>query len=377
MIKVCRAVIFADESASWKVAGLRQLERLALALDELAVARGERLEIYAFWSPGIPQSQRFVPRHPRLSRVEFTTAPLDSADLLLSTRVLLHRNSSSLLPEMEPKKHEQLTQNFAQLSSEVRSRWAGSSPTEGRDYLEDSAQIGLCEKRLLRGSGKSQDGLVSRFLNRPISRAISRVLLKTSITPSAWTLAIFVLPLIGAAFLARGDYLSVLAGLIVFQIYSILDGCDGEIARAKYLDSSRGRALDSWCDILGNLLLALSLGYGLSEHSSSLFYWAEGIIVAGLIAANELLLLFSAPSAGQVRSGLYPRHQHVVESSGLLFFGERFAWWLIQLTKRDVALLFFVLLALLRQPPWILHLLGGSALITLALATKAKLLPAR
>ena len=167
------------------------------------------------------------------------------------------------------------------------------------------------------------------------------------------------------------------SGLIVFQIYSILDGCDGEIARAKYLDSSWGRALDSWCDILGNLLLALSLGYGLSIQSSSFFYLVEGILVASLIAANELLLLFSTPSAGKARSALYPRHQQMVESSGLLFFGERFAWWLIQLTKRDVALLFFVLLVLLGMPAWILHLLGATTLITLALATKARLLPTR
>jgi CDP-L-myo-inositol myo-inositolphosphotransferase len=377
MARVCRAVILADDSASWKIAGLSQLERLALALDELAVARAERLAIYVSWSPEIPQSQRFLPRHPRLARVEFATAPFDSADLLLSTRILLHRNSIALRLDFEPKKHGQLTQNFAQLSSEVRSAWSGSGIPEGRDYLEDRSQIAPCEKRLLRGSGKSQDGLVSRFLNRPISRAISRVLLKTSITPSAWTLAIVILPLIGAGFLARGDYLSVLCGLAVFQVYSILDGCDGEIARAKYLDSSRGRALDGWCDIFGNLLLALSLGYGLSVQSSSLFSSVEGIIVAGLIAANELLLLFSAPSAGKARSALYPRHQQMVESSGLLIFGERFAGWLMQVTKRDVALLFFVLLALLGRPAWILHLLGATTLVTLALATKAKLLPSR
>ena len=377
MTKICRAVILADESASWKVAGLRQLERLSLALDELAAARGERLEIYVLWSPEISQGQRFVPRHPRLARVQFANAPLDSADLLLSTRVLLHRNSSSLSTEAESKKYEQLPQDFAQLSSEVCSTWTGSSHAEGREYLEDSAEIAPCEKRLLRGSGKSQDGLVSRFLNRPISRAISRVLLKTSITPGAWTLAILILPLIGAAFLARGDYLSVLVGLIIFQGYSILDGCDGEIARAKYLDSSRGRALDHWCDVSGNLLLVLGLGYGLSVQSSSFFYFVEGIIVAGLIAANELLLLFSAPSAGKAGSALYPRHQQMVEGSGLHFFGERFTWWLFQLTKRDMALLFFALLALLGLPAWVLHLLGATTLVTLALATKAKLLPAR
>ena len=54
---------------------------------------------------------------------------------------------------------------------------------------------------------------------------------------------------------------------------------------------------------------------------------------------------------------LYPRHRELVERSGMLFFGEKFASWLIQLTKRDVAMLFFVFLAALGHPAWILHLL--------------------
>ena len=92
--KICRALILADDSAHWKVAGLRQLERLALAVNELAVARGEELELCVLWSPGFPPSQRFLPRHPRLLPIEFPTAPLASVDLLLSTRIFLHRNSA-------------------------------------------------------------------------------------------------------------------------------------------------------------------------------------------------------------------------------------------------------------------------------------------
>ena len=41
---------------------------------------------------------------------------------------------------------------------------------------------------------------------------------------------------------------------------------------------------------------------------------------------------------------LYPRHRELVESSGMLLLGEKFTSWLIQLTKRDVAVLFFVFL---------------------------------
>jgi len=82
---------------------------------------------------------------------------------------------------------------------------------------------------------KPQDGFVSRFLNRPISRRITSFLLKFPLHPNAWTISIFVLPVIASVFLARGDYVSVIIGAAVFQAFSILDGCDGEIARAKNL----------------------------------------------------------------------------------------------------------------------------------------------
>src|SRR5213596_1020893 len=130
---------------------------------------------------------------------------------------------------------------------------------------------------------KPQDGFVSRFLNRPISRRITRFLLKFPIHPNAWTISIFVLPLIAGAFLVRGGYKSVVIGAAIFQVFSILDGCDGEIARAKNLESKLGERLDNFCDFLASLLYVLALGWGLH-------HWSEGIICAVLVTINEWLL---------------------------------------------------------------------------------------
>src|SRR5215831_4956424 len=131
---------------------------------------------------------------------------------------------------------------------------------------------------------KPQDGFVSRFLNRPISSRITRLLVKFPINPSAFTASIFVLPVAAGVFLLRGNYLSVLLGAAIFQAFSILDGCDGEIARAKNLESKFGERLDNICDFLGSLIYVLALGIG-RDH------WKEGIICALLITANEWLLL--------------------------------------------------------------------------------------
>ena len=161
---------------------------------------------------------------------------------------------------------------------------------------------------------------------------------------------------------------SIVIGAAIFQVFSILDGCDGEIARAKNLESKLGERLDYFCDFIASLLYVLTLGLGL--HRSS-----EGIVCAVLITANEVLLRAGksqtavAPSA--LHESFYARHRTMIGHSGLLNLGERFVWWLFQLTKRDMAILVFLLLALLGLAQWILHLwvtVAGVSLVLSALA---------
>ena len=224
---------------------------------------------------------------------------------------------------------------------------------------------------------KPQDGLVSRFLNRPISRFVStHFLLKLPIHPNAWTISIFLLPVIASLFLVRGDYVAIVIGAALFQLYSILDGCDGEIARAKNLESKFGERLDNLCDVLGSLLFVIALGIGLertafeSPHGWS--YRNEGIACAAFIALNEMLLQLiparAAVDSGDLSKTLYPRHRAMIEHSGISLLGERFTWWLMQLTKRDVAILVFLLLALLGRAEWILHLWITVSLVSLVMS---------
>jgi phosphatidylglycerophosphate synthase len=264
--------------------------------------------------------------------------------------------------------------NFHQLESLPRFRpgaW---------EYITDGNEIDDIEVRFLRGSGKSQDGFVSRYLNRPISRKVTRLLLRFPTTPNAWTWFIFPIPVVASLILLNGTYWSFFWGLVIFQVFSVLDGCDGELARAKFLESERGRRLDDLFDILSNILLVVGLGVGLGRPANPArhaiwLYVVEGFVTAFLIGVNEFYLATrnqdrSEGKAESLGDTIYPRHRALVERSGILFFGEKFASSLIQLTKRDVAVLFFVFLAAVGQPVWILHLLFAVTAISLALALK-------
>jgi hypothetical protein len=215
---------------------------------------------------------------------------------------------------------------------------------------------------------KPQDGFVSRFVNRPISSRVTRRVVKFPIHPTAFTASIFVLPIAAGVFLLQGDYLAVLVGAAIFQVFSILDGCDGEIARARNLESKFGERLDNVCDFLGSLVYVVALGTGLH-------HFKEGAACALLITANELVLRWGTGAkriaSEDFHESFYARHHGMIGHSGLLGLGERFVWWLFQLTKRDVAIFFFLVLALLNLGSWILHLWMIAAAASLVISTIA------
>jgi hypothetical protein len=373
-----RVLILADESADWIVAGLRQLDRLALSIDEFALENKETAPVHVciLWKPSLDQSQRWTPTHERLTHLAFT-AELDGElfDLVLGTRLFLYRKAMRKLMEASTSlSAKESWENIFQLLESLPRSQGGAW-----EYITDGNQIDDIEKRFLRDSGKSQDGFVSRYLNRPISRVVSRLLLRFPTTPNAWTLATFPIPVIASLVLTHGTYGSFVWGLVLFQIFSIVDGCDGEIARAKFAESERGRKLDALFDVLSNILLVLGLGFGLRQAHPHFgwFYLSEGIFAGMLIAVNEWYLATRKPAAtsevqaDSLGGALYPRHRDLVQRSGLLRFGEKFASLLVQLTKRDVAVLFFLFLAAIGLPSLILHLLLVVTAATLVVALKS------
>lgn len=145
--------------------------------------------------------------------------------------------------------------------------------------VDDEKTHQKAEKTLLDSlRGKSNDGPVSRWLNRPISTRISKFLVNFNITPNQISIFSFVLSMIAAGLFALGNYWFLAFGGIIAQFASIIDGSDGEVARLKYLSSDYGGWFDAVLDRYADAFLLFGLTWYVYSQDSSPWALAIGFI---------------------------------------------------------------------------------------------------
>lgn len=123
---------------------------------------------------------------------------------------------------------------------------------------------------LCRQGPRENDGYMARHFDRKLSLAITRRLLETPITPNAVTLLSSAVGLAGASFFFHPSRLSGLAGALLIWAHSVIDGCDGEMARIALKTSEFGRRLDFCTDNLVHAAMfgALALGFARQDQSA-------------------------------------------------------------------------------------------------------------
>lgn len=174
----------------------------------------------------------------------------------------------------------------------------GSSFVDFRLVAEDSwhkismpQDLIVAEQKLNRWLVKPTDGVFAR-MNRRISIPISRQLIKFPITPnmvSGFTLGVSFLA--GVSY-ALGGYWNTLLGAVLSVCASILDGCDGEVARLKLQATDFGCWLETACDYLYYLFIFAGMTIGLVRASGSSAYWAWGALLLFGAATTILLAWF-------------------------------------------------------------------------------------
>jgi phosphatidylglycerophosphate synthase len=176
----------------------------------------------------------------------------------------------------------------ASSSEDILSGLTATHCTASEEVTEDKWQrVGnerqrqLAERKLDAWLVKPTDGIFARA-NRTISIPISRRIIPFPITPNMVSLFTLVVSFAAGAFLALGGYWNMLTGAILSWLSSVLDGCDGEVARLKLQESDFGCWLETICDNLYYLFIFSGLTIGLVRSSGNRSYllWG-GLLVFG------------------------------------------------------------------------------------------------
>lgn len=190
------------------------------------------------------------------------------------------------------------------------------------------------EEKLFTLGRKASDTWVARVFDRRVSLWFTRRLVRFPITPNQITVAATAVGLAGGLLMGLGTYWPQLIGAVLLTLAIIVDGCDGEIARIKYMESDFGRKLDFFLDNLVNVVAIFMIGAGHYWQGGPFFYlWASTVnAAAALGSVFPVYWLFFRTNKESVR--LSAPAVTAAPRGGLLAFAE-------DISGRDFAYLMF------------------------------------
>ena len=181
----------------------------------------------------------------------------------------------------------------------------------------------------------SLDGLVSRYLNRPLSRPIARLLQHTPVTPNAVTLASLLIAFGAGWLLVLGH--NVWAA-IAAHVSSVVDGVDGDLARLTGKGSRFGAVFDAVLDRYADGAIIGGAAWWAYKHES---YPATALV--GLVALVGAFAVSYSRARIEASAGFAP------------------AGFLLGLGTRDVRLLILTVGLLIGQAWWSLVVVAVAA----------------
>ena len=204
--------------------------------------------------------------------------------------------------------------------------------------IRGSADADAAGRELWASLQSACDGAVDTCFNRPVGRPLAKLLAGTPVTPNQISVVATLIGLTGGCLMARGAYGSVLAGAVLFQLSTIIDCIDGDLARVAFKESALGK----WLDLVGDNVVHIGVFAGLG-----IGLWRGGAAgpVAGLTVSAVLGVIISLLVI--IRSNHMPASVARSRLQGLI---ER-------MTNRDFSVLLLALAAVDRTV-WFIWMLG-------------------
>lgn len=373
-------VVSRGPEAALRVAGLTTVLRAVLGLQRAGCGAVALLGVEAAaWASEVSADDR-------------VTVPVEAVDAVPTGALLVVRDDAVL----DPKALSALARapGFRTVGGEVaavhRAAWEGgaavldpagldAAPSEGVAVpVRDAAEAEAATDALLQSLRKPQDGMVSRRLNRTLSLAVTRRLCGTGLRPNQVSVAILGVGMAGAWCAARGSWPMMALGGLLFQAQSVLDGCDGELARLTFRGSKAGEWIDTVGDDLTNYGFFAGAAWGLHRRSGArlpLALGATGVGLGVLCSAIEYRYLLAIGSGDLLKYPLgFGAEGDGVEAPAEEGWAARVAGMARPLFKRDF-FVFATMLATFAGPRATLGMLGaftGGAAVTLSAVLRSE-----
>jgi phosphatidylglycerophosphate synthase len=228
--------------------------------------------------------------------------------------------------------------------------------------LVDAAAVARAEWALIRGMNKSFEGPIDALINWRISMRITRVLARRSlaVTPNQVT-CVAILVGLGAVGLAA--HAAFAAAGVLLQLNSILDSCDGELARLRYQHSRLGQWLDNLADDAVDNLFVVAVGAALGGG-----WLAAAAAAAGgrlVVAAATYVAVYRRTGTGDVFA--FRWWFEAGRATDEVYRPRTWATWLRALGRRDTYVFMWMIAGLAGAPAWAVCHAAAIAAVNLTL----------
>ncbi len=210
--------------------------------------------------------------------------------------------------------------------------------------------------------GKTATGWISRNVNSKISLPTSRLLVKTPLTPNMISVLINVIGMLCGIFYAIGHPV---VGALCMQAATILDRCDGEVARVKLMETKKGQWVDTISDQVTVLsfILGVPIGYYLiSRNPVALVLGALNVSIFVFFVIWSFYFLTRYTNSGSLVA--YFDVDKLVEEKNTSIM-RKLIKLVRPMARRNFYSLGFLVVAILGGYPWVLGFTSAALLLFL------------
>ena len=260
------------ETSGVQIAGLSLLDRLIVATHR---ARCSPIYLIAEGAPSVPRA--------RALGIDLTLVPaipkLDEPALLINGGVLV-----------ETADLQQVIERGGQLFSAdgaclpVAMTPGNAAPVSTGKIaalVTDATSARKAERRLWTSLKSSADGIVDRFLNRPLGRYLSKILVRAPFSPNQISVVSTFIGILSGWLFAGGYFVS---GALLLQLSAIIDCVDGDLARVLCKESRFGKWLDLVGDQFVHIAVFAGIGFALAGSDPTSLVLAISAILGTIIS---------------------------------------------------------------------------------------------